>query len=170
MDIHALKNVLKFLSVIGMALSLFMLIPVLTGALFHEEINAFGLFVAGLFCFNGIIFLLLRHHTIRLSIRDGVLSVNLVWILLGIAGAVPLVLYTDVGWADAFFEAISGFTTTGATIYGDIEVLPRSVLMLRSLREGDSEDQRYRYTAVGCLCAFDAGGCCCTQTGGYEFF
>jgi len=133
MDIHALKNVLKFLSVIGMALSLFMLIPVLTGALFHEEINAFGLFVAGLFCFNGIIFLLLRHHTIRLSIRDGVLSVNLVWILLGIAGAVPLVLYTDVGWADAFFEAISGFTTTGATIYGDIEVLPRSVLMLRSL-------------------------------------
>ena len=133
MDIHALKNVLKFLSIIGMALSLFLLVPVVTGVFYHEKMQAFAFFVAGLFGFNGVIFLLLRHHTIRLSIRDGVLSVNLVWILLGIAGAVPLVLYTDVGWADGFFEAISGFTTTGATVYSDIEALPKSILMLRSL-------------------------------------
>ena len=133
MDIHALKNVLKFLSIIGMALSLFLLIPVVTGVLYREDMHAFAFFVAGLFGINGGVFLLLQQHTIRLSIRDGVLSVNLVWILLGIAGTVPLVLYTDAGWADGFFEAISGFTTTGATIYSDIEGLPHSILMLRSL-------------------------------------
>ncbi len=69
----------------------------------------------------------------RLTIKGGILSVNLIWILLGIAGAIPLILYTDISIADAFFESISGFTTTGATIYSDIESLPRSILFLRSL-------------------------------------
>ena len=69
----------------------------------------------------------------QLSIKEGIFSVNLVWILLGVSGAVPLFLYTDITYADAFFEAISGFTTTGATIYTDIESLPKSILMLRSL-------------------------------------
>jgi len=69
----------------------------------------------------------------KLSIKGGILSVNLIWILLGIAGAIPLMLYTDISFFDAFFEAISGFTTTGATIFTDIEALPKSMLYLRSL-------------------------------------
>jgi len=133
MDLYALKNVLKFLSVIGMALSLFLLAPVITGLLYGEEILYFFLFDLVLFGLNGIVYLSLRSHQVKLRIRDGILSVNLVWILLGIAGAVPLLLYTDVSVADAFFEAISGFTTTGATIFSDIEALPKSLLFLRSL-------------------------------------
>ena len=133
MDLHALKNVLKFLSIIGMALSLFLLIPVVTGLLYHEDMYRFALFVSGLFGVNMLMFIWLRNHEIKLSIKDGVLSVNLVWVLLGIAGGVPLVLYSPVSPADGFFEAISGFTTTGATIYTDIESLPKSILMLRSL-------------------------------------
>ena len=62
-----------------------------------------------------------------MSIKDGILSVNLVWVLLGVAGAVPLVLYTEVTWAEAFFEAVSGFTTTGATIYTVILKLYRNL-------------------------------------------
>jgi trk system potassium uptake protein TrkH len=42
-------------------------------------------------------------------------------------------MYTNISFAQAFFEAISGFTTTGATIYSDIESLPNMILMLRSL-------------------------------------
>ena len=133
MDLYALKNVLKFLSVIGMALSLFLLTPVIAGLLYGEEVLSFFLFDLVLFGVNGIVYLLLRAHQVKLRIRDGILSVNLVWILLGIAGAVPLLLYTDVSVADAFFEAISGFTTTGATIFTDIEALPKSLLFLRSL-------------------------------------
>jgi trk system potassium uptake protein TrkH len=95
--------------------------------------TSFIFFDLVLFAINACIYLVLRKHEMKLSIKDGILSVNLVWILLGIAGAVPLVLYTEVTWAEAFFESISGFTTTGATIYSNIEALPKSILFLRSL-------------------------------------
>ena len=133
MDLRALKNIFKFLSVTGMALSLFFLLPLLTGIRYHEDIAAFAIFDALLFSINAFFYLVLRKHTLQMSIRDGILSVNLVWVLLGFGGAVPLILYTPVSWADGFFEAISGFTTTGATIYTDIESLPKTILMLRSL-------------------------------------
>jgi len=133
MDSYALKNVFKFLSVIGLAVSLFLLTPIITGFIYHEDMSSFLIFDLLLFVINLCMYLVLRKHEMKLSIKDGILSVNIVWILLGIAGAVPLILYTEVTWAEAFFEAISGFTTTGATIYSDIEALPRSILFLRSL-------------------------------------
>ena len=133
MDSYALKNVLKFLSLIGMSVTLFLLLPVLIGILYQEDMTAFFLFDALLFLVNAILYFFLKEHQMKMSIKDGILSVNLVWVLLGIAGAVPLVLYTEVTWAEAFFEAISGFTTTGATIYTDIEALPKAILFLRSL-------------------------------------
>ena len=133
MDIHALKNIFKFLSVIGMALSMFFFTAVVVGWIYDEPMAMFVIFDLGLFAFNALIFLLLRRHTMKLSIKEGILSVNLIWILLGFSGAVPLMLYTGVSPADAFFEAISGFTTTGATVYTDIESLPMSILYLRSL-------------------------------------
>ena len=133
MDLLTLKNVLKFLSTIGVALSLFFLLPILAGYLYGESIIAFAWFDLLFFTGNALLFLLLYRHRMQMRIKDSILAVNLIWILLGIAGAVPLVLYTHAGCADGFFEAISGFTTTGATIYSDIESLPKSILMLRSL-------------------------------------
>lgn len=133
MDLYALKNILKFISIIGMALAVFLLSPVLVGWWYHENLIRFLIFDMILFGCNALFYLTLRKHEMKLSIKDGILSVNLVWILLGIGGGVPLLLYTDLSWADAFFEAISGFTTTGATVYTDIESLPKSILFLRSL-------------------------------------
>ena len=133
MDQYALKNILKFLSIIGIALGVFFLIPIATGWYYHEEIRTFVIFDLLLLAVNLTLFLTLYRHEVKLSIKDGILSVNLVWILIGVVGAVPLLLYTHISAADAFFESISGFTTTGATIYSDIESLPKSILMLRSL-------------------------------------
>ena len=133
MDIYALKNIFKFVSVIGMALSLFFSSVIVVGLIYHEPVSKFVLFDLMLFGLNAAIYLFLRRHTMQMSIKGGIVSVNLIWILLGIAGTLPLMLYTHVGAADAFFEAISGFTTTGATIYSDIESLPKSILYLRSL-------------------------------------
>lgn len=133
MDIFALKNVLKFLSAIGMGVSFFLLTPIVAGLLYDEDMTLFMLFDLTLFLINLGVYLMLKKHEMKLSIKDGILSVNLVWILLGIAAAIPFILYTDVSWAEAFFEAVSGFTTTGATIYSDIEALPKSILFLRSL-------------------------------------
>jgi len=132
-DIFSLRSIGKFLSVIGLALSIFLLLPILVGYIYHEDISFFILFDVVLFVFNMMIFLFLKKHQMMLSIKSGILSVNLVWLLLGFVGSIPLMQYTDISLADAFFESISGFTTTGATIYSDIESLPKSILFLRSL-------------------------------------
>ena len=69
-----------------------------------------------------------RGENIRLGNREGVAIVGLCWLTACLAGAVPFVWVAHMSWTDAFFEAASGFTTTGATILTDIEILPRGLL------------------------------------------
>jgi trk system potassium uptake protein TrkH len=68
------------------------------------------------------------------SHREGMAIVALGWIGAGILGALPFYLVgTFDSFTDAFFESVSGFTTTGASVLTDIEVVPRGILMWRSL-------------------------------------
>jgi trk system potassium uptake protein TrkH len=71
-----------------------------------------------------------------IGLREGMLSVTLTWILLSFFGMMPLYLG---GYAasitDAYFETMSGFTTTGATILTDVEALPEGILFWRSLTQ-----------------------------------
>ncbi len=133
MDLRTLKNITKFISLVGIALSLFFFSAVAIGYLYNEDIKAFFYFSLSLFGINFLLFFLLRNYKVSMSIKGGILSVNITWLLLGVAGAIPLILYTHISFVDAFFESISGFTTTGATIYSDIESLPKMILYLRSL-------------------------------------
>ncbi len=65
--------------------------------------------------------------------REGFLAVTLGWLILVFVTAISLYLTgTFVGFAEAFFESMSGYTTTGASVIGDIESLPHSVLFIRS--------------------------------------
>lgn len=69
-----------------------------------------------------------------LSKREGYVSVALSWILISVFGALPYVIHGSIpSYTDAFFETISGFTTTGASILTDIEALPHGLLFWRSL-------------------------------------
>jgi len=133
MDLFSIKSIFKFIAVIGIALSFFWGSAIVVGLYYGEDITNFLIFDMFLLLFNATILLVLRDYEVKLSIKEGILSVNIVWILLGVAGAIPLMLYTHVSFVDGFFESISGFTTTGATIYTDIESLPKSILYLRSL-------------------------------------
>lgn len=70
----------------------------------------------------------------KLNIRDGFLAVTLSWILISAVGGLPYLITGVVpSFIDAFFETASGFTTTGATIIPDLEILPYSILFWRSL-------------------------------------
>lgn len=68
-----------------------------------------------------------------LRLRDGFLVVALFWVVLSVAGAAPLVLaeQPDMRVTDAVFEAVSGFTTTGATVLAGLDDLPKSILYYR---------------------------------------
>ncbi len=127
------KSIFKFLSAIGMGLGGFFVFDIAVGMLYGEAINQFAAADAVFVLFNLAVWLSLAKHPFRLGIKESILSVNLLWLLFGVAGAIPLLLYSDISPASAFFEAVSGFTTTGATVYGDIESLPHLVLFHRSL-------------------------------------
>ncbi len=68
-----------------------------------------------------------------LRVRDGFLVVSLLWVLLSVTGAVPLTLaaHPHLSLTDAVFEAVSGLTTTGATVITGLDTLPRSILYYR---------------------------------------
>jgi len=68
--------------------------------------------------------------------RDGYIIVTFGWIVLSLFGTLPFILSGSIpNFTDAFFETISGFTTTGATILTDIEVVPKGILFWRSLTQ-----------------------------------
>ncbi len=127
------KNIIKILSVIGMTVSAIFVLDALIGVIYQENYLKFLAYDTLFFLINLSVWLILRKHNLSLKIKESILVVNLLWILLGIAGAIPLYIYTHISLASAFFEAISGFTTTGATIYTDIESLPHIILFHRSL-------------------------------------
>jgi len=127
------KSILKILSIIGITVSIIFLLDVLIAIIYDENYLKFLLYDGTFFIFNLIILLSIKNYELNLKVRDSILVVNLLWILLGIAGAIPLYIYTNISFASAFFEAISGFTTTGATVYSDIESLPHLILFHRSL-------------------------------------
>lgn len=71
-----------------------------------------------------------------LTVREGYALVSLAWLAIGTAGAVPFLLTGVLSSpAAALFESISGFTTTGATVFGDIESLPVGILFWRNLTQ-----------------------------------
>lgn len=92
--------------------------------------------VAAAFAFftGTTLFLTNRHRFARLSIRGSFVLTNLAWIMLSAFGALPFLFSsTKLDYADAFFEAISGLTTTGSTIMSHIDSLPPGILLWRAL-------------------------------------
>jgi trk system potassium uptake protein TrkH len=70
----------------------------------------------------------------KAGVRDGYISVSLSWLLFSILGTLPYLFSGTIQtFINAFFESASGFTTTGSTIFHDIEALPYSILFWRSL-------------------------------------
>ncbi|MDR1617637.1 MAG: TrkH family potassium uptake protein [Treponema sp.] len=75
-----------------------------------------------------------RGRKVRFSAGDGFLLVFLAWVLICLMGAAPFRLAgLGIGFSDALFESVSGFTTTGATVFPDVESLPRSLLFWRAM-------------------------------------
>ncbi|MDR2159104.1 MAG: TrkH family potassium uptake protein [Treponema sp.] len=78
--------------------------------------------------------ILSRGKKVRFSAGDGFLLVFLAWVLTCALGAAPFCLAgRGIGVFDALFESVSGFTTTGATVFADVESLPRSLVFWRAM-------------------------------------
>jgi trk system potassium uptake protein TrkH len=71
-------------------------------------------------------------HERNLRLREGFLIVSGFWFVLGVFGALPLILGVPMTFTDGVFESISGFTTTGATVLVGLDDMPKSLLYYRS--------------------------------------
>jgi len=77
--------------------------------------------------------LLFRKNITSLSAKEGMIVAALTWIILSVVGALPSVISGAVpSFTDAFFDTVSGYTTTGATVLSSMEALPKSILFWRS--------------------------------------
>ncbi|MBO7114186.1 MAG: TrkH family potassium uptake protein, partial [Bacteroidaceae bacterium] len=109
--------------------------------LFYSENDLFGFVMAALVsaCF-GMTFMMIGKSTKNkesaMTRRDGYIVVAVSWVLFSIFGSLPYYVSGYIpSYADAYFETMSGFTTTGATIIDDIEAMPHGLLFWRSLTQ-----------------------------------
>ncbi len=109
--------------------------------IFYGENDLFGFVMAALVsaCF-GMTFMMIGKSTKNkesaMTRRDGYIVVAVSWVLFSIFGSLPYYVSGYIpSYADAYFETMSGFTTTGATIIDDIEAMPHGLLFWRSLTQ-----------------------------------
>ena len=118
----------------GMALlclSALLLLPLTAGLCYGENVLNFVITIA-VAAIVGFALTRLRPKTTEIYARDGFVAVGLVWISMSLIGALPFVLNGDVSsYIDAVFETVSGLTTTGASVFTDIESLSRSNMFWR---------------------------------------
>lgn len=103
----------------------------------HNDIYAI-LISSGITFLTGLIIWFFTRDADRqqLGKREGYIIVSLGWFIMSLFGAIPFIIYGAISnFSDAFFETMSGFTTTGASILKDIEALPAGLLFWRSLTQ-----------------------------------
>jgi trk system potassium uptake protein TrkH len=124
--VHVLGGMLMFFSIAY-------LMPIAASFIYAdgtwvEFVDAMGMALG----IGALMWIMTRRHKRELKPRDGFLLVTLAWILMAAIAAVPLMLVIDgLSFTDAFFEAISGLTTTGATVLTGLEKLPPAVNIWR---------------------------------------
>ena len=109
-----------------------LLLPLITALVYAEPVRPFLITMALTAACGGAL-LLLPPRTREIYAREGYAAVGLSWLTMSLLGALPFVISGDIPrYIDAFFETVSGLTTTGASILNDIESLSRSGLFWRS--------------------------------------
>ena len=127
-------RVLGFLLLIE---GIFMLLCIPVSLLYRENELLPLLLSGGISIFTGsLIWLLTTGAKKSLQTRDGFIIVTMGWLLFSLFGSLPFILSGTIpSYTDAFFETVSGFTTTGASILNDIESLPHAILFWRSITQ-----------------------------------
>ncbi len=113
----------------------FILLSTIVSLVYKDGIT-FKLFLSGIVILLVGLFMMYytRNHKKELNKRDGYIVVSFGWIVMALSGSLPYVLTGAIpSFTNAFFETISGFTTTGASIINDIEAIPKGLLFWRSL-------------------------------------
>ncbi|MDD3168758.1 MAG: TrkH family potassium uptake protein [Eubacteriales bacterium] len=129
------KAIIKISGILIVILACLMLPSLLVSHIYGESdaSNAFLASVIPMLVVGSIIIFTVKADFRHLKIRDGFAIVALCWTLSSLLGSFPFIISGYIpNFFDAFFETVSGFTTTGSSILTDIELLPKGLLFWRS--------------------------------------
>ena len=129
------KIIFHFLGLLLLFNGGFMLLSALISLIYKDGVT-FQIFIAGIITLLiGVVSMVFtRRHKKEMNKREGYIVVTFGWIIMSLSGTLPYVLTESIpSFTNAFFETMSGYTTTGASILNDIEAVPKGVLFWRSL-------------------------------------
>lgn len=130
-----LKVILHIMGLLLLFNGGFMLTAVLVSWYYDDGVTLQISSAAIITLFIGILMMFFtRGHSRELKKREGYIIVTFGWIFMALSGTLPYIVSESIpSFTNAFFETMSGYTTTGATILNDIEAMPKSILFWRSL-------------------------------------
>ena len=128
------KTVFFVLGILLIILGFFMMVPVIVQLIFDQFDGTF-IYSSAITIFMGILFLLSNlDQDKKLNVQQSFLLTSLSWTSIAIFGSLPFIFSNlELTFSDAFFESMSGITTTGSTIMQDLNSAPKAILIWRSL-------------------------------------
>jgi trk system potassium uptake protein TrkH len=131
------RIIARIISLLLIIEGLFMLVSGAVSYLYHEQAAYSFLYSALITIFTGmVVFTPLRNEEKIYGNKEGYLIVIGIWIIFSLFATLPYLFSGAISnFGDAFFESMSGFTTTGATILTDIESLPHGIIFWRSITQ-----------------------------------
>ena len=131
-----IKCVFKFLGLLTLIITIWMICPLVYSlSTAGSDVRAFtGAIAVGLLCALALFAAAGKTGVNAMGMREAFVSVTLSWVMASAIGALPYLFCGSAPtYTDAFFEAMSGFTTTGSTILRDVESAPRGLILWRGL-------------------------------------
>ena len=130
------KTVFFLIGILLIVLGASMIAPYLLQVIFDEESHSF-ISASFVTIFVGVLFVLANlEKEFKLNLRQTFLFSSLAWLMVAIFGSLPFLLSTqEFSFSEAFFESMSGITTTGATIISDLDNSPKSILLWRAIMQ-----------------------------------
>ena len=127
------KTVFFVLGILLIILGFFMIAPIMVQLIYDDGLDGTFVYSSIVTIFMGILFLLSNLDQDRkLNLQQAFLLTSLSWIGIAIFGSLPFILSDlELTFSDAFFESMSGITTTGSTVIGDLNNVPKAILIWR---------------------------------------
>ena len=125
------RMIFRMLGIILLTLAAILLLPLAVGLYYRENVTNF-IITIGISALAGLLLYLIKPDSTDVYAPEGFAIVALGWLLMSLVGALPFYISGDIpSYMDAFFETVSGLSTTGATILNDVESLSRSCMFWR---------------------------------------
>jgi trk system potassium uptake protein TrkH len=128
------KTVFFTLGILQIILGVFMFIPIFFQFLYSEiDSSFFGASIVTII-FGSLFFLSNLDHDKKLTLQQAFLLTSLSWLSIALFGSLPFIFSDlDFSFTNAFFESMSGITTTGSTIISNLDQMPKSILLWRAI-------------------------------------